>query len=58
MNASGRAKGVSTVRLFGKFCIDFSSAQLYKTRHCVEPNHRNRFLKGDLYDQKILIVEP
>ena len=33
---------VSTM-LFGKFCIDFGSTQVYTTKHCAEP-----FRKVDL----------
>lgn len=39
-----KMKGVSTMLLFGKFCIGFGSAQSYKTEHCVEPNQINRFI--------------
>lgn len=30
--------------LFGKFCIDFGSAQSYRTEHCVEPNQIKKFI--------------
>lgn len=26
------------MKLYGKFCIDYSSEQLYITKHCAEPN--------------------
>ncbi len=30
--------------LFGKFCIDFGSAQLYQTEHCVEPDQIEKYI--------------
>lgn len=40
--------------LFGKFCIDFGSAQSYQTEHCVEPD-QSLFERQGYYYQKLLM---
>lgn len=30
--------------LFGKFCIDSGSTQLYQTEHCVEPDQIEQYI--------------
>lgn len=36
---------VSTMKLYGKFCIEGSSEQLYITKHCAEPNIKTFYEK-------------
>lgn len=35
---------VSTM-LFGKFCIEFGSEQVYTTKHCAEPDKKRESMK-------------
>ncbi|ODR58427.1 hypothetical protein BEI63_07890 [Eisenbergiella tayi] len=42
-NVDIKQERVNTM-LFGRFCIDLSSAQACKTEHCVEPNQINRII--------------
>jgi len=37
---------VSTMKLYGKFCIGRGSEQLYITKHCAEPNMKTFYEKA------------
>ena len=37
---------VSTMKLYGKFCIGHGSEQLYITKHCAEPNMKTFYEKA------------
>lgn len=37
---------VSTMKLYGEFCIERSSEQLYITKHCAEPDNETFYEKA------------